>query len=110
MEIKRTNIEDKKEQYKFIKKPGMLKMSEAKGMEITVGKYAVYVDRNSDGEVHDICAIEDADSGKVYATNSATFIRSFMDILEVIGEANVVKCIGGTTKNGRPYIDCELID
>lgn len=111
MEILNTNIKDSKELYKFTHSPEAQKMRTKEGKEIHFGKYAIYMDADRrTGEAQKICAIENLADGKMYATNSVTFCRSFEDIVTMVDGASVVKVVGGTSKNGRPYIDCVLVD
>lgn len=78
------------------------------GEIISVNAYMIYSDTNSHGEEVEILSIMDDDK-KVYATQSATFKRSFLDMYSMMdGEKFSIVKKTGTTKAGRPYVDCSL--
>lgn len=82
------------------------------GTTIDVIAYCEFNDVNeSTGEVAQLLGILDK-SGASYVTQSATFKRSFSDIADIFaddGESEfTVKKISGTTKAGRPYVNCVL--
>ena len=81
------------------------------GEMIKVGGYCYYEDvKESTGEVADLLSIMDADTGVCYACQSATFKRSFEDIKNLMdGEQFTIKKLSGTTKSGRPYVNCALV-
>lgn len=49
------------------------------------------------------------ESGEIARTNSSTFRRSFMEIVEDFCEQPTIKIINGQSKNGRTFVDCILI-
>lgn len=63
------------------------------------------------GEVASLLGILSKD-GESYVTQSATFKRSFSDISDIFaddGESEFsIRKISGTTKAGRPYVNCVL--
>ncbi len=65
----------------------------------------------STGEIAHLLGILDKD-GASYVTQSATFKRSFSDIADIFaddGESEFsIRKISGTTKAGRPYVNCVL--
>ena len=75
---------------------------------IPVNGYLVYEDVNSRGEEVEILSIITTDN-EVYSTQSATFKKSFKDMFSMLDgiEFSLIK-VSGTTKAGRPYIDCIL--
>ena len=88
------------------------KMQDAKGEVLNVGKFVLYKDENTNGEVQEVLAIE-TDKGVRYATNSKTFIRNFKDIMSIFQESNeaapVCFLVGsGTSRNGREYLTCDI--
>lgn len=61
------------------------------------------------GEISTILSFNDVDSGKIYATQSKTFMNDFVDIVSIMeGERfTLVKC-SGVSKNGRSFVYCTL--
>ena len=76
------------------------------GEQITPAYYAEYVDTDKDVEVLSIVDEEE----NVYSTISETFKRNFWDIVDIFGdEGFTIKKISGVTKNGRPFVNCDLV-
>ena len=114
MKIIRTNLDttDKKAVYRMIKREAVNMQTLEKGSSIPVDLYCVYEEDKLDpksGETvtSTVCSLI---SGKTkYATISQTFIREFMDILDVMGNDSFSIIItGGTSRGGRKYVSCEL--
>lgn len=77
------------------------------GTVINVDGYLEYDDINSKGEEVHILSIITPDK-TVYSTQSVTFKRSFLAMYDMLdGKFSCIK-VSGTTKAGRPYIDCTL--
>ena len=96
-----------KEIYKMTKSNSIKKMSEIDGVFGCLG-FIYYEDEKTDGSTVPILTIE-ADTGEVFATNSATFIRSFLDIYEMMQELPIDIVVGhATSKKGRAFIFCDL--
>lgn len=75
---------------------------------IPVAGYLTFTDEKENGDSVDILSIITPDNA-VYSCQSATFKRSFTDIANIMhGKPFSVIKISGTTKNGRPFIDCAL--
>ena len=75
---------------------------------IPVKDYCIYNDINAKGEEVVILTILTPDN-MVYCTQSETFKRSFHDIFNIMdGNPFSIKKVSGTTKAGRPYVDCVL--
>lgn len=73
---------------------------------IAVAGYLTFTDEKENGDSVDILSIITPDN-KVFSCQSATFKRSFDNIANIMhGKQFSVIKISGTTKNGRPYIDC----
>ena len=73
---------------------------------IAVAGYLTFTDEKENGDSVDILSIITPDN-KVFSCQSATFKRSFDNITNIMhGKQFSVIKISGTTKNGRPYIDC----
>lgn len=102
------------EKYAMTKNADIAKMSDIKaGTKVNVKSWLLYEDVNQKtGERQQILSV---DTGKgVYATNSPTFVRDFMDMVEIFSESgdvlNAFKMTGGTSKAGRAFITCALAD
>lgn len=93
--------------YKATKSNSIKRMSDIADNEIiTVKDYIVYEDVKEDGSVTILSIITDTG---IYATNSATFTRTFLDIVDIIGELPVNIRVGhDTSKNGRKFIFADL--
>lgn len=77
-------------------------------VSIPVAGYLTFTDKKENGDSVDILSIITPDN-KVFSCQSATFKRSFANITNVMHgkEFSIIK-VSGTTKAGRPYIDCTL--
>lgn len=96
-----------KDIYKMTKSNSIKKMSAVDGTLACVG-FIYYEDEKADGSTVPILSIEN-EGGEVYATNSATFIRSFLDIFEMMQELPIDIVVGhAESKKGRPFIYCDL--
>lgn len=109
IEKSRENM-SKKELYMMTRNSAIQKMRDAEGQELSVKDWVKFEDTDSrTGEVQELISVM-ADSGEVYATNSATFIREFDEIVDIMeGEPFVIRVVGGQSKNGRHYITVELV-
>lgn len=78
------------------------------GTVIAVAGTLEFSDTKENGETVDILSIITPDN-VVYSCQSATFKRSLGEIHAIMGDKpfSVIKT-SGTTKAGRPYIDCQL--
>ena len=84
MEFLATNKElTKEEKYFLTKAQDVQKMTEAVDQILDLTAWAIYTDVNADGEEVELFSMRTVD-GETYATNSATFIRAFRDILDII--------------------------
>lgn len=78
------------------------------GEKITVDGWLEFEDEKSNGEVTTVFSIITPDK-KVYASQSATFRRSVCDIANIMkGKAFTIVKTSGSTKAGRPFVNCEL--
>lgn len=79
------------------------------GTEITPAAWCIRDDTNSKNEDVTILSVMDY-SGVVYSTISATFIREFDAIAELMGEDDYsIMVTTGKTKAGRDFMNCVLI-
>lgn len=75
---------------------------------IPVAGYLTFTDEKDNGESVDILSIITPDN-EVFSCQSATFRRSFDNITSIMhGKQFSIIKVSGTTKAGRPYIDCSL--
>lgn len=114
MKILETSRELKaSEQWKMTRDAGIVKMSEHEGEKILPVDFCVYEDTNNEGKDQTLLSIMDAE-GVVYATNSETFRREFLDMVKVFKDAGEelpkILIMGGTTNAGRHFITCALGD
>ena len=105
MDIIKTTFTDKKDIYKTTKNASIGKLSEVTdNEELVVTGYTLFTDTDKDGVSRTILALM-LDNGNVYATNSATVIKDFDDIIEIFGECPITVRKGtGTSKNNRSYM------
>lgn len=75
---------------------------------IPVAGYLTFIDEKDNGDSVDILSIITPDN-KVFSCQSATFRHSFNNIAKIMHDKpfTIIK-VSGTTKSGRPYIDCAL--
>lgn len=100
---------DKVDTYLMTVSPNITSMKDvADGTSIPVASWLTYEDTKQDGTVETITSIITPDK-QVYAFQSDTFHRSLMDIDEIMEDElySIIKT-SGTTKAGRPYINCFL--
>ena len=75
---------------------------------ISVAGYLTFTDEKDNGNSVDILSIITPDN-EVFSCQSATFKRSFDNIANIMRDKSfsIIK-VSGTTKAGRPFIDCAL--
>ena len=108
MEIIVTNKElTKQEMYFLTKAQDVMKMKDAVDSIVELSAWVIYTDVNADGEEVELFSMRTVD-GETYATNSATFIRAFRDILDIFApeEITKLKIMSGTSKNNRQFVTC----
>lgn len=117
MTFLKTNIDtaNKKEVYRLTKGDSQKIDGLEHGLSLPVEKYALYTevkDRNKqDGTVeqYDQTVLTFTSGGYKFGTISATFIKSFMEIVELMdGEPFAIIITGGQSKSGRKFVNCEL--
>lgn len=114
MEIVKTNINtaDKVKVYKLTKSSGMMVQEAPAGLSVPVVDWMVYNDpkTGNDGSTKDNLVLSFVDpAGVKYSTISATFMREFLDIVDIMdGSPFAVLLIHGTTKKGKAFVSCEL--
>lgn len=102
-----------KQIYDLTKSPEIQKVSDNEGALVQVNAWVLHADTDKDGNTREILSILDNEVGAV-ATNSATFIRDFMEITEMCKDCGVevqhVKISSGTSKAGRKFYTCVYVD
>lgn len=105
--------------YRLTKSPEIAKLTTVKGQEIEIERFIVYADpvKSNSADLLDayvtIAAFETT-AGELFATNSPTFTRDFLDILAMCKEAGApypkkIKVLPKIGKSGREYIQCVYI-
>lgn len=114
MNIVKTNINtaDKVKVYKLTKSSSMMVQDAPAGLSVPVADWMVYNDpkTDKDGAVKDNLVLSIVDpAGVKYSTISPTFIREFLDIVDIMeGAPFAILFIHGTTKKGKAFVSCEL--
>lgn len=114
MEIIRSNIDtaNKFDIYRLTKSSGEMVQNIADGFSVPVSKWALYTDlkegRDGSTKEQQVLSIVDT-AGVKYSTVSATFIREFADIVDIMGgDPFAVIIRHGQTKSGKSFVTCEL--
>lgn len=117
MNFIKTNIDtaNKKQVYRMTKGESQKIEGLEKGISLSVDKYALYEEsktrKKQDGtEEEYMQTVLTFTSGDYkFGTISATFIKSFLEIVEIMGEDPFAIIVtGGESKSGRKYVNCEL--
>lgn len=98
------------EMYRLTKSPDVAKLTMMKNQELDIARFIVHEDVTNSGEPITVAAFE-TEQGEVFATNSPTFTRDFLDILTMCKEAGEpaprrIKVLPKMGKSGREYIQC----
>lgn len=109
------NTADKKALYLMTKRESKKIEGIPQGTIYAVDKYCIYEEekeRNKQGggtEVYTQKVLTFVSGTEKFGTISATFIRSFEEILDIMGNDDFeIVITGGTSKGGRNYVNCEL--
>lgn len=100
----------KKEIFKMTQNSSNISLKDTEDITINLSGWVLYSDTNSSGNETELLSIID-DQGLVYVTNSQTFRDSFMKMVDFCDDdpVSVIKVIHGKSKNGRNFVDCELV-
>ena len=114
MEIIKTNVDvnDKKAIYKLTKSSSMMVQEAPAGLSVPVASWALYndpkTDKNGEAKENKVLSFVDT-SGVKYSTISATFIREFLDIVDIMGaDPFAIILLHGTSNKGKVFVSCEL--
>lgn len=98
--------------YALTQAPDREKLTTVKGDTLTLKSWVLYTDVNKGDEVT-LMAMT-TDDGKAYCTNSATFCKDFGNAVEMYKqfgeEFTKIQVVTGTSKNGREYIACKVVE
>lgn len=117
MEFIATNIntEDRKQVYRLTKGDSLQVQNIEKGTSLPVDLFAIYTEtktrkKQGGGEEEYQQTVLTFTSGNMKVGSiSATFIKSFEEILDIMGDEKFSIIItGGKSRNGREYVNCEL--
>lgn len=117
MNFIQTNIDtaDKKAVYRMTKGESQKIEGLEKGITLPVDKYALYEEsktrKKQDGteEEYTQTVLTFTSGDCKFGTISATFIKSFLEIVDIMGEDPFAIIItGGESKSGRKYVNCEM--
>lgn len=99
--------------YNLCKSPTIKKMKDAVDSTIEIDSWLHYIDVNSKDEEQEILSIATPEN-EVFATNSPTFIREFIDMLDMMSdmdtEVHTIRVLTGKSKSDRDYITCQYIN
>ena len=113
----KTNIDttNKKEVYRLTKGDSLKVQDMERGTSFPVEKFAIYEEektrKKTDGSAETYTEkVLTFTSGQMkLGTISATFIKSFLEIVDLMeGDPFAIIITGGKSKNGREYVNCEL--
>ena len=113
----KTNIDEtnKKQVYRMTRGDSSKIEGIEKGVSLPVELYALYDElktrKKQDGteEEYKQRVLTFTSGGHKFGTISATFIKSFLEIVEIMdGEPFAIIITGGESKQGRKYVNCEL--
>lgn len=109
------NTEDKKAVYRMTKGESQKIEGLEKGITLPVDKYALYEElkthKKQDGteEEYTQTVLTFTSGDYKFGTISATFIKSFMEIVEIMGnDPFAISITGGESKSGRKFVNCEM--
>lgn len=97
-----------KELYQMTKSPEIMKMSTAVDTVLDVAEWCLRIDEAPDQEEQARILSILTPENEVYATNSKTFIREFLDIADIFAADGIpvrrVKIASGRSRAGRQFI------
>lgn len=109
------NTEDKKQVYRMTKGDSKKIEGLERGLSIPVDHFALYIEekdrKKQDGttEQYEQTVLTFTSGPHKFGTISATFIKSFLEIVEIMdGDPFAIIITGGESKSGRKFVNCEL--
>ena len=104
MKIIASNTEDKKELYRMTHAVRAGKVIDLAGQTINVSSWVLYEDTPEGSDACKTVLTLVLDTGEIVGTISKTFIREFVDIIDVLGELPALEVATSETKNGRTFV------
>lgn len=117
MTFLKTNIDtnSKKQVYRMTKGDSQKIEGLEKGLSLPVDNFALYTEtkdrKKQDGttEQYEQTVLTFTSGPHKFGTISATFIKSFLEIVDIMdGDPFAIIITGGESKSGRKYVNCEL--
>lgn len=111
MKVLEQNKELTKEEIYFLTKAqDVMKMTGAVDQTLDLTAWCIYLDTNADGQEVELFSMRTED-GDTFATNSATFIKAFREILDIFEPSEVkrLKVMNGVSKNNRTFVTCAYV-
>lgn len=109
------NTEDKKQVYRMTKCESQKIEGLERGLSIPVDHFALYIEekdrKKQDGttEQYEQTVLTFTSGPHKFGTISATFIKSFLEIVKIMdGDPFAIIITGGESKSGRKFVNCEL--
>lgn len=114
--IKSSGNLDTYSEYDLIESPAIvsLKNVENNGL-ICVGAWVKYLTTDNNGDEITCISVQDANTGDVFSGQSATFCKTFEDVIDRISDMDEVpemffiKVLHRQSKSGRDYLICALV-
>lgn len=103
-----------KDAFKMANSNSSGKMIDKAGQTVEIDQwlYATTSEIDEDGEVHakDVLYIKDK-NGEIRGSVSPTFTKAFMNIADTFGDDfSTILIVKGTSKNGREFVTCDLVE
>ena len=99
--------------YNMTKGTNRKPLKEFDGDVMELENYIIYTDVNQEGEVITCVALREPD-GTIWVTNGTTFLRDFQLIVAITQECgeslDAIRIVEGTSKKGRTYRTCEMVE
>ena len=117
MTFLKTNIDtnNKKQVYRMTKGDSQKIDGLEKGLSLPVDNFCLYTEekerKKQDGttEQYEQTVLTFTSGPHKFGTISATFIKSFLEIVEIMGgDPFAIIITGGESKSGRKFVNCEL--
>ena len=114
--VMRSRAMNEYDEYDLLESPAIVSLKNIPHRCIVcVGLWIDYITKDKDGYDIECISIQDANTGETYSGQSATFRKSFSDIVDRVGDMNPVpenffiEVLHNTSKSGREFINCALV-
>lgn len=99
--------------YNMLHSSKRLPLKDFDGDIMKLDNYVLYQDTTAEGKLITCVTLREPD-GTTWTTNGATFVRDFQTILEACEECgeslDQIMIVDGTSKKGRTYRTCEMVE